>query len=353
MTASMHRPSVMCHLLVAQPSPPHHLSHPTGDRATASDSTRHTSASVCYHLLTTSPRQTALRCHQHTALFILSLQSPLSSFSRLPSSPCTFSSLPTSSLAMRSLMSIGKHLMSGKYDKQSQWKPEMGSLYDLKVNDLDGKPFDLTALKGKVSLICNVASECGYTKCGYQFLQEEQAKYGGRHFTVLGFPCNQFGGQESGGPQDIRESPHATHPTPRLHSHHPHHHHLLSYPAYSLTSSPPSLSALFSFAVKSFHVTFPLLEKTDVNGANTHPVFQYLKQVYPGDVNWNFHGLFVVNEEGIPIRRFNKEPYPVIDEFIGKALDERDAHQHSTGSSTSSTSTTSTTTTASTDSTTA
>ena len=99
-----------------------------------------------------------------------------------------------------------------------------------------------------------------------------------------------------------------------------------------------------SFAVKSFHATFPLLEKTDVNGAGTHPVFAYLKAVYPGDVNWNFHGLFVVNEEGIPIRRFNREPYPEIDAFIGKALDDRDARANAS-TATHTTSTTSATTT--------
>ena len=79
-------------------------------------------------------------------------------------------------------------------------------------------------------------------------------------------------------------------------------------------------------------MTFPLLEKVDVNGDNAHPIFAYLKRVYPGDINWNFHGLFVINEDGIPIRRFNKEPYPVIDAFIGKALDERDARNSSSSS---------------------
>lgn len=190
---------------------------------------------------------------------------------------------------------LGKFVTSSKkYDKSSEWKPEMGSLYDLKVNDLDGKPFDLSTLKGKVALVCNVASECGYTKCGYKFLQEEQLKYESRGFTVLGFPCNQFGGQEPGGPADIRD-----------------------------------------FAVNSFKTTFPLLEKVDVNGPSTHPVWQYLKGVYPGDVTWNFHGFFVINEEGIPIRRFHKEPYPEIDAFIKKTLDERDSSSSSSSSESS------------------
>ena len=97
-------------------------------------------------------------------------------------------------------------LSKSHYDKQSEWRPEMGSLYDLQCRDLDGRPYPLSQHRGQVSLVVNVASECGYTKCGYQFLQEEQSKYGGRGFTVLAFPCNQFGAQEPGGAQDIRES---------------------------------------------------------------------------------------------------------------------------------------------------
>jgi len=182
---------------------------------------------------------------------------------------------------------LGKFALSkAKYDHESEWTPELGSFYDLTINDVDGKPFDLAALKGKVTLVCNVASECGYTKCGYQFLQEEQLKYESRGFTVLGFPCNQFGGQEPGEANDIKE-----------------------------------------FAHKSFKVTFPLLEKVIVNGPNTHPLWQYLKTVYPGDVSWNFHGFFVINEQGIPVRRFNKEAYPEIDEFIKQTLDSRDSKQ--------------------------
>ena len=200
---------------------------------------------------------------------------------------------------------------------------------------------------------CGVLLVCWQTKCGYQFLQEEQQKYASRGFTVLAFPCNQFGGQEPGGPQDIRESL----PPPLPHS--------LILPSAQLTLlahrwprcfashtrccpslCPPPLSTpvyvccavlccaavvVVSFAVKSFHSTFPLLEKTDVNGPHAHPVFAYLKTVYPGDVTWNFHGLFVINEDGIPIRRFFREPYPEIDAFIGKALDERDQHRAANG----------------------
>ena len=172
---------------------------------------------------------------------------------------------------------------------------------------------------------------CVQTKCGYQFLQEEQAKYGSRGFTVLAFPCNQFGGQEPGGPQDIREYTFKTTTRARTAGRQQ----LLSslLPAASHSSLRAVLSSLsaarrvcrvVSFAVTTYHTEFPLLEKTDVNGPNTHPVFSYLKQVYPGDVTWNFHGLFVINEQGIPIRRFHKEPYPDIDAFIGQALDDRD-----------------------------
>jgi len=170
------------------------------------------------------------------------------------------------------------------YDKASQWKPEMGSLYDYKVTDIDVKEYDLNQLRGKVSLVCNVASECGYTGCGYKFLEEEQTKYHDRGFTVLGFPCNQFGGQEPGDNKDIKD-----------------------------------------FAEKSFQVTFPLFAKNDVNGKNTQPIFKYLKDVYPGDVTWNFHGMFIINEDGIPIKRFQHQKYPEIDASIKQALDDRDA----------------------------
>jgi glutathione peroxidase len=185
---------------------------------------------------------------------------------------------------------MGKFALSkSKYDTSSQWKPEMGSFYDLSINDLDGKPFNLSSLRGKVALVSNVASECGYTKCGYQFMVDEQKKYEARNFTCLGFPCNQFGGQEPGDAKDIKD-----------------------------------------FAVSAFKVSFPLFEKVEVNGPNTHPVWQYLKRVYPGDVSWNFHGWFVLNAEGIPVARFNKEPYEQIDAFIKKVLDDRDAAQTST-----------------------
>jgi len=193
------------------------------------------------------------------------------------------------------LSQLGKFAASklSNYDKASQWKPEMGSLYSLKVKDIDGNPYDLAQLQGKVTLVCNVASECGYTGCGYKFLQEEQTKYEARGFTVLGFPCNQFGKQEPGDPADIKD-----------------------------------------FAKSSFNVTFPLLEKNDVNGPQTQPVFSYLKQVYPGDVTWNFHGMFVINEDGIPIHRFQHQRYPEIDAAVKKALDDRDARHNNNGNNT-------------------
>jgi len=181
---------------------------------------------------------------------------------------------------------LGKLAISrfSHYDKSSQWKPELGSLYDIKgVNDLDGKPYDLSKLKGTVSLVCNVASECGLTKCGYQFLVEEQTKYASRDFTILAFPCNQFMSQEPGDAKDIRD-----------------------------------------FAVNNFHATFPLFTKADVNGPNTQPVVTYLKAVYPGDVTWNFEGMFLINEDGIPIGRFQTQKYPVVDAAIKQALDDRD-----------------------------
>jgi len=195
------------------------------------------------------------------------------------------------------------------YNEASQWKPGMGSLYDLHVKDIDGADYDLGQLRGKVSLVCNVASECGYTGCGYKFLQEEQQKYESRNFTVLGFPCNQFGKQEPGEAKDIKD-----------------------------------------FAHKSFNATFPLFSKSDVNGPDTQPVFKYLKSVFPGDVTWNFHGMFIINEEGIPIARIQHQKYPEIDAQIKQALDDRDERIKQKGNTetTSTASTTNTTETGST-----
>jgi glutathione peroxidase len=188
----------------------------------------------------------------------------------------------------KTIKQLTKHVFASKhYTTPSNYKPEMGTVYDIKVKDVDGNDFNLGQYKGSILLICNVASECGYTKCGYEFLVQEQNKYADRKFQVLAFPCNQFGAQEPGGPKDIKD-----------------------------------------FAA-DFGAKFPILEKGDVNGDHTHSLYKFLKDVFPGDVTWNFQSWFIIDENGVPIARFTKDPYPDIDVGIKHALDARDQHEHS------------------------
>lgn len=140
------------------------------------------------------------------------------------------------------------------------------SIYDFSANSLGGAPADLAACKGKVLLIVNTASQCGFTP-QYEGLEKVHAEYRDRGFEVLGFPCNQFGGQEPGGSDDIAQ-----------------------------------------FCETKFGVTFPMFEKVDVNGAGTHPLFAFLKAGAPGllgtrDIKWNFTK-FLVDRNGQVVDRY-------------------------------------------------
>jgi glutathione peroxidase len=134
------------------------------------------------------------------------------------------------------------------------------TLYDFKAKTLDGENFDFSTLKGKKVMIVNVASECGYTP-QYKELQELYDKYGKGNFAILGFPCNQFGGQEPGSAEDIQ-----------------------------------------TFCSKNYGVTFQMMEKIDVKGDNQHPLYKWLTTkaengVEDGEVRWNFHK-FLIDEKG-------------------------------------------------------
>ncbi|MFS0692431.1 glutathione peroxidase [Streptomyces nitrosporeus] len=134
------------------------------------------------------------------------------------------------------------------------------SLYDIPVRTLEGEPGDLSPYRGKVLLVVNVASQCGRTP-QYAALEELHRRYGARGFTVLGFPCNQFGEQEPGTPEEIR-----------------------------------------AFCSATYDVTFPLLEKVDVNGPGRHAVYEFLTTApdehgVAGDVEWNFEK-FLVSPDG-------------------------------------------------------
>jgi glutathione peroxidase len=146
------------------------------------------------------------------------------------------------------------------------------SFYDLKTKSLDGKPGDLAQYKGKVSLVVNVASKCGYTP-QYEGLEKLHEQYASRGFEVLGFPCNQFMGQEPGTSEEIRE-----------------------------------------FCSTTYGVQFPIFEKIDVNGDQQHPIFAELEQTADadgeaGDVKWNFEK-FLVSPSGEVVGRFRPQVTP-------------------------------------------
>lgn len=158
----------------------------------------------------------------------------------------------------------------------------MTSIYDFSAKSIDGTDRKLDDYKGDVLLIVNVASACGYTP-QYKGLQELQREYAGEGFNVLGFPCNQFGGQEPGAESDIK-----------------------------------------TFCETAFGVTFPMFGKVDVNGANAHPLFKYLtalptKPEGPGDIPWNFNK-FLVGRDGAVLARFKHKTSPT-DETVVNALE--------------------------------
>jgi glutathione peroxidase len=145
-------------------------------------------------------------------------------------------------------------------------------LYDIQVRTLSGDPTTLGRFRKQTMLVVNVASECGLTP-QYTQLQQLFDRYGERGFTVVGFPCNQFGAQEPGGP-----------------------------------------AAIQTFCAKNYGVTFPLMEKIDVNGPARHAIYGVLTQVADGsggagDIQWNFEK-FLVSPEGATIARFRPKTRP-------------------------------------------
>ena len=146
------------------------------------------------------------------------------------------------------------------------------SIFDLELNALDGTPAVLDNARGKVGLFVNVASKCGLTP-HYTGLQELYEKYGSDKFTVVGFPCNQFGAQEPGSAEEISE-----------------------------------------FCSLNYGVTFPLSEKLDVNGDDRHPLYAELTKAADadgkdGDISWNFEK-FLVGTDGDVIARFGPTTAP-------------------------------------------
>ena len=144
------------------------------------------------------------------------------------------------------------------------------SMYDLTVKDIDGKDVSLSAYKGKVVLIVNVASKCGFTP-QYKALEATYEKYKDQGFVILGFPCNQFHSQEPGTDADIKQ-----------------------------------------FCTSKYGVTFPMFDKIEVNGDNRAPLYVWLAgptSPFPGDITWNFNK-FLIGKDGAIIKRFDSKTTP-------------------------------------------
>lgn len=142
----------------------------------------------------------------------------------------------------------------------------MPTIYDFTADAIDGGTTRLSDFNGKALLVVNTASKCGFTPqyAGLEMLQQD---FGPRGFAVLGFPCNQFGAQEPGDAEEIR-----------------------------------------SFCTLAYNVTFPMFARIDVNGANAHPLFAFLKKARPGllgseGIKWNFTK-FLIDRSGAPVARY-------------------------------------------------
>ncbi len=162
------------------------------------------------------------------------------------------------------------------------------SIYSLNLNllDIDKKPIKLSEFKGKVLLIVNVASKCGFTP-QYEGLEKLYRKFKNNGFEILAFPCNQFGSQEPGTNEEIK-----------------------------------------NFCSTKYNVTFRLFDKIEVNGPNEHPLYKYLKDAQPGlmgtkDIKWNFTK-FLIDKNGKVVERYAPQTTPEsIEKEIEKLLNSK------------------------------
>lgn len=154
---------------------------------------------------------------------------------------------------------------------------KISSVHEFKVTSLDGGTIDLSTFKGKKILIVNTASQCGYTK-QYKDLQELHNKYKDK-LVIIGFPANNFGGQEPGSNEEIR-----------------------------------------AFCTKNYGVSFPMAAKVSVKGKDIHPLFDWLTHksqngVLDAEIKWNF-GKFLIDENGKPIAYFGSGTNPMSDDIV-------------------------------------
>jgi glutathione peroxidase len=147
---------------------------------------------------------------------------------------------------------------------------------EIPIKTLDGKATTLKEQKARVMLVVNVASKCGLTP-QYDALEKLQRKYKDKGFSVIGFPCNDFGAQEPGTPAEIQE-----------------------------------------FCKSTYSVSFPLMEKVHVKGAEQHPIYSVLtgkEAAFPGEIGWNF-GKFLISGDGKVLKRFEPRTKPDSDEVV-------------------------------------
>jgi glutathione peroxidase len=150
-----------------------------------------------------------------------------------------------------------------------------GSLYDIPLKDIDGKDTTLKPYAGKVMLVVNVASHCGFTP-QYTTLEALSQKYAAQGLVVCGFPCNQFGSQEPGTDAEIK-----------------------------------------AFCTSKYSVTFPMFDKLEVNGTNRHPLYVALAggdSPFPGNIKWNFTK-FLIGRDGKILNRFDSKVKPDSEEM--------------------------------------
>lgn len=158
----------------------------------------------------------------------------------------------------------------------------MKTVYDFTAKNNKGKDMDFTQFKGKVLLIINTASKCGFTP-QYKGLEELYKKYKDQGLAVIGFPCDQFGHQEPGSNEEIA-----------------------------------------SFCEMNYGVSFPIMEKIEVNGKNASPIFKYLKSkaggLFGSRIKWNFTK-FLISRDGQTIKRFSPIKNPKsLEKYIEKML---------------------------------
>lgn len=184
-------------------------------------------------------------------------------------------------IAVAFVASATAYALRGRYQKPTNpISTSTMSFYDLKINGIDGKPLELASFKGKYILCVNVASKCGYTP-QYEDLEKLYEQYKEK-LVIIGFPCNQFLGQEPGSAEEI-----------------------------------------VTFCQRNYGVTFPLTEKIDVKGRDQHPVYQWLTSksingVSDGNVKWNFHK-FLISPNGEWMKEYGSDVKP-FDESITSLL---------------------------------